>query len=342
VTGTPKDEPALALTIGEPAGIGPDIAIDAWLGRESGDVPPFLFVGPASVLEQRASLMGRTIATAEVPPEDARAAFTSAIPCLESGTDAEFRPGQPDPRNAGLTIGAIETAADLVRSGRCSAIVTNPIHKKVLADSGFSHPGHTEFLGELSNRLFGVAARPVMMLAAPDLRTVPVTVHIPLRDVFDILSTDLIVETGRIVSADLIARFGIETPRIAVAGLNPHAGEDGLMGDEDSSIIRPAVDRLAALGIAAFGPVPADSMFHEAARRNYDAALCMYHDQALIPIKTLAFDSAVNVTLGLPFIRTSPDHGTAFDLAGSGNANAASLMAALRMAGQMAGRPQPE
>ncbi len=337
MTGDPKTPPVLALTVGEPAGIGPDIAIDAWLGRESGDVPPFLFIGPASVLEQRARAMGRAIATTEVRPEEARPAFATAIPCLDTAAGAEVVPGKPDPRNAALTIGAIETATELVRNGHCSAVVTNPIHKKVLSDAGFSHPGHTEFLGELSERLFGVAARPVMMLAAPGLRTVPVTVHIALRDVFGVLTTDLIVETGRIVAAELIARFGIEKPRIAVSGLNPHAGEDGLMGDEDGAIIRPAVERLTALGIAAGGPVPADSMFHEAARSTYDAALCMYHDQALIPIKTLAFDSAVNITLGLPFVRTSPDHGTALDIAGSGKAKAESLVAALRMADRMTG-----
>jgi 4-hydroxythreonine-4-phosphate dehydrogenase len=179
-----------------------------------------------------------------------------------------------------------------------------------------------------------------MMLAAPDLKTIPVTIHVALRDVFAILTTDLIVETGRIVAADLQSRFGIGQPRLAVSGLNPHAGEDGLMGNEDADIIRPAVDRLAAEGIAASGPYPADSMFHAAARKQYDAALCMYHDQALIPVKTLAFDSAVNVTLGLPFVRTSPDHGTAFDIAGSGKASPSSLIAALTMADLMSG-PAP-
>lgn len=333
---SPNDNAVLALTIGEPAGIGPDIAIDAWLSRDTSQIPPFIFIGPASVLEERARHMGRAISAVNVSPEDARATFASAIPCLGGETTAAIKPSRPDPRNAATTIAAIETAADLVRAGRCSAIVTNPIHKKVLSEAGFAHPGHTEFLGELGRRLFGVDARPVMMLAAPTLRTIPVTVHIALRDVFDVLTTDLIVETGRIVAADLAARFGIRSPRIAVAGLNPHAGEDGLMGDEESATIRPAVDRLVADGIAATGPFPADSMFHEAARRSYDVALCMYHDQALIPVKALAFDSAVNVTLGLPFVRTSPDHGTAFDLAGSGRASATSLIAALRMAADMA------
>lgn len=332
----PKDHPVLALTIGEPAGIGPDIAIDSWLDRDISRIPPFFFIGPASVLKERARHMARAISAVDVSPEDARATFASAIPCMGGGTAVAVTPSHPDPRNAAVTISAIEGAADLVRAGRCSAIVTNPVHKKTLSDAGFAHPGHTEFLGELSRRLFDVDARPVMMLAAPMLRTIPVTVHIALHDVFNVLTTDLIVETGRIVAADLAARFCIKSPRIAVSGLNPHAGEDGLMGSEESATIRPAIDRLVAEGIAASGPYPADSMFHEAARRDYDAALCMYHDQALIPVKALAFDSAVNVTLGLPFVRTSPDHGTAFALAGSGKASATSLIAALRMAEDMA------
>lgn len=333
-----SDRTVLALTLGEPAGIGPDITIDAWLARKDRDVPAFLFVGPASILEHRARLMGRTISTREARPEDAGGLFDTAIPCLGGAPQRTVQASVPDPGNADLVAGSIETAVDLVHSGACSAIVTNPIHKKVLSQAGFGHPGHTEFLGELSRRVFGVTARPVMMLAAPDLRTVPVTIHVALREVFAILTTELIVETGLIVAQDLRSRFGIAQPRLALSGLNPHAGEDGLMGHEDADIIRPAVDRLIAQGIVATGPIPADSMFHAAARSQYDAALCMYHDQALIPVKTLAFDSAVNVTLGLPFVRTSPDHGTAFDIAGSGNANPSSLIAALQMAAGMAQR----
>jgi 4-hydroxythreonine-4-phosphate dehydrogenase len=329
--GTP-DRPVLALTLGEPAGIGPDLAIDAWMARKTQDIPAFAFVGPAWLLKQRAKLMSRTISTADVRAEDARDIFDTAIPCLDTVSERPVEASVPNPGNADLVTGSIETAVDLVHSGRCSAVVTNPIHKKVLSDAGFSHPGHTEFLGELSQRVFGVTARPVMMLAAPDLKTIPVTIHVALRDVFALLTTDLIVETGRIVAHDLQTRFGIDQPRLAVSGLNPHAGEDGLMGNEDADIIRPAVDRLVADGITASGPYPADSMFHASARNQYDAALCMYHDQALIPVKTLAFDKAVNVTLGLPFVRTSPDHGTAFDIAGSGKANPSSLIAALKMA----------
>lgn len=332
----------IALTLGEPAGIGPDIAIDAWLARDAQDTPAFVFAGPAWILQQRARQMGRTIQTVHAGPDEAGQAFSTAIPCLEDTAERTVAVSRPDPANADLVIGSIRTSVELVHSGRCCAVVTNPIHKKTLAEAGFAHPGHTEFLGELSQQLFDIAARPVMMLAAPELKTVPVTIHIALRKVFDCLTTDLIVETGRIVARDLTLRFGIDQPRLALSGLNPHAGENGLMGEEDAEIIRPAVERLVELGIAATGPHPADSMFHAAARTQYDAALCMYHDQALIPVKTLAFDSGVNATLGLPFVRTSPDHGTAFDIAGSGTANPSSLIAALRMADLMsAQKPTP-
>jgi 4-hydroxythreonine-4-phosphate dehydrogenase len=223
-----------------------------------------------------------------------------------------------------------------VLAGKAAAIVTNPVSKSVLYRSGFNDPGHTEYLARLSFEHTGVPAWPVMMLWSPEVAVVPVTIHVPLHEVPQRLTRDLIFETGRVVARDLTDRFGIAHPRLAVAGLNPHAGEDGTLGKEDSTIVRPAVERLIADGIDARGPLAADSMFHEAARKTYDAALCMYHDQALIPIKTLAFDHAVNVTLGLPFVRTSPDHGTAFDIAGSGKANPASLIAALKLAARLA------
>jgi 4-hydroxythreonine-4-phosphate dehydrogenase len=208
----------------------------------------------------------------------------------------------------------------------------------VLYRAGFEDPGHTEYLARLSFKSTGNPAWPVMMLWSPEVAVVPVTIHMPYKDVVQRLTRDLIFETGRVVAHDLIERFGIAHPRLAVAGLNPHAGEDGTLGSEDASVVRPAVERLIADGIEARGPLPADTMFHDSARKTYDAALCMYHDQALIPIKTLAFDHAVNVTLGLPFVRTSPDHGTAFDIAGTGKANPASLVAALRLAAQLAER----
>lgn len=324
--------PVPALTIGEPSGIGPDITIDAWLSRADRDVAPFLFVGPASVLEARAAQMGKTIATVRSDPDQARRHFDKAIPCLSDAWTGSAQPGIPQTSNAELVIQSIERSVALVRGGGCSSVVTNPIHKKALADYGFSYPGHTEFLGELGREIFGVDCKPVMMLAAPGLKTVPVTVHIALQQVFGLLTIELIIGTGRIVASELAERFGIYRPRLAVAGLNPHAGEGGLMGKEDLQIVKPAVEQLIAEGIDAKGPLPADTMFHDAARQTYDAALCMYHDQALIPVKTLAFETAVNVTLGLPFVRTSPDHGTALDIAGSGKADPSSLIAALRMA----------
>jgi 4-hydroxythreonine-4-phosphate dehydrogenase len=246
----------------------------------------------------------------------------------------------PDATSAPAAIAAIDRAVADVIAGAAAAVVTNPVAKNVLYRSGFADPGHTEYLGKLSFELTGDPAWPVMMLWSPEVAVVPVTIHVPFKDVPERLTRDLIFETGRVVAADLSARFGIARPRLAVAGLNPHAGEDGTLGKEDATVVKPAIERLVADGIDARGPFAADSMFHESARKTYDAALCMYHDQALIPIKTLAFDHAVNVTLGLPFVRTSPDHGTAFDIAGTGKADPTSLIAALRLAARLAAAPQ--
>jgi 4-hydroxythreonine-4-phosphate dehydrogenase len=226
-------------------------------------------------------------------------------------------------------------------AGSAAAVVTNPVAKNVLYNWGFAEPGHTEFLATLVHEATGKSLRPVMMLWSPELAVVPVTIHLPLKEIFKQLSVELVVDTGRIVARDLAKRFGLAHPRLAIAGLNPHAGEEGTLGEEDSAIVAPAVARLVADGIAARGPLPADSLFHEQARATYDVALCMYHDQALIPIKTLAFDHAVNVTLGLPFVRTSPDHGTAFDIAGTGRADPTSLVAALRLAARLASAESP-
>jgi 4-hydroxythreonine-4-phosphate dehydrogenase len=239
--------------------------------------------------------------------------------------------GQPNPANAKAVVAAIEQATAMCKDGSIAAMVTNPINKAALYAAGFRHPGHTEFIADLCG-----GAMPVMMLASERLRVVPVTIHMSLRQSIDHLTTALIAATSRITAADLREKFGIAHPRLAVAGLNPHAGEAGTMGREDADIVAPAVAQLRAEGIAAFGPLSPDTMFHAEARATYDAAICMYHDQALIPIKTLDFDQAVNVTLGLPIIRTSPDHGTAFDIAGKGIAKADSLIAAIRMAAQMA------
>ena len=255
--------------------------------------------------------------------------------CAAGSEIATARPGQPDDTSATAALASIRQAVDHVRRGRAGAVVTNPIAKSVLYRAGFRHPGHTEFLAELAAD-GGRAPQPVMMLWSPALAVVPVTIHLSLREALAQLSSELIVTTARIAVADLKAHFGLPRPRLAISGLNPHAGEDGSLGREDIDIVAPAIEALRAEGIDARGPLPADTMFHAAARNTYDCAICMYHDQALIPIKTIAFEDAVNVTLGLPFIRTSPDHGTAFDIAGTGKANPSSLAAALRLAARMA------
>jgi 4-hydroxythreonine-4-phosphate dehydrogenase len=325
----------LALTLGEPAGIGPDITIKAWLRRDELKLPPFYLLGDRDLLTHRARLLGLDVEFAEVEASDAAAAFAYALPIVPTGQVATALPGHPDATSAAAALASIRQAVSDERAGRAAAVVTNPIAKNVLYRAGFRHPGHTEYLAELAAS-DGRAPQPVMMLWSPLLVVVPVTIHLSLREAIARLSTDLIVTTARIVAERLKTQFGIAKPRLAIAGLNPHAGEDGSLGTEDRTIVAPAVDILRSDGLAVAGPLPADTMFHDAARRTYDCAICMYHDQALIPVKTLAFDDAVNVTLGLPFIRTSPDHGTAFDIAGTGRANPASLIAALRLAARMA------
>ncbi len=325
----------LALTLGEPAGIGPDITIKAWLRRDELELPAFYLVGDRDSVGRRAEILGLKVELADVRPEDATAAFADALPVVATGQAATARPGQPDGSSAQAALASIRQAVADVAAGQASAVVTNPIAKSVLYRAGFRHPGHTEFLAELAAS-GGRTPQPVMMLWSPTLAVVPVTIHLSLREAIAQLSSELIVSTARIAVADLKARFGLTQPRLAVSGLNPHAGEDGSLGLEDQTIVAPAIEILRHEGIDARGPLPADTMFHAAARSTYDCAICMYHDQALIPIKTIAFEDAVNVTLGLPFIRTSPDHGTAFDIAGSGRANPSSLIAALRLAARMA------
>jgi 4-hydroxythreonine-4-phosphate dehydrogenase len=325
----------LALTSGEPAGIGPDITIKAWLRRNELGLPAFYLLGDRDFLGHRAKTLGLAIRLAEVRVEDAIDAFADALPVVATGHAATAQPGRPDSTSAEAAMASIRQAVRDVVGGRAAAVVTNPIAKNVLYRAGFRHPGHTEFLAELAANN-GHAPQPVMMLWSPALAVVPVTIHLSLRAAISQLTRDLIVSTARIVVADLKARFGLARPRLALSGLNPHAGEDGSLGTEELTIVAPAVEILRADGIEIRGPLPADTMFHDAARKTYDCAICMYHDQALIPIKTLAFEDAVNVTLGLPFIRTSPDHGTAFDIAGSGRANPSSLIAALRLAARIA------
>lgn len=325
----------LALTSGEPAGIGPDIALGAWLKRAELDLPPFYLLGDRVFFTERARILGLNVEFADATPESACAAFAGALPVVGTGETATARPGRPDSSSANAALASIRHAVDHIRTGQAGAVVTNPIAKSVLYRAGFRHPGHTEFLAELAADGDAVP-QPVMMLWSPGLAVVPVTIHVSLRDALADLTTELIVSTARIAVADLKARFGLASPRLAISGLNPHAGEDGSLGTEEITIVQPAIEILRRDGIDARGPLPADTMFHAAARQTYDCAICMYHDQALIPIKTIAFEDAVNVTLGLPFIRTSPDHGTAFDIAGTGKANPSSLVAALRLAARMA------
>lgn len=315
---------ALALTMGEPAGIGPEITAAAWAAiRAAG--PAFVLLGDPRTI--------RGVPVAEVAaPEQAEAAFPHALPVLPMRLAAAVRPGHPDPVNAPAVIAAIEQAVALARAGRVTGLVTNPIQKAVLTAAGFPHPGHTEFLGALA----GTGRPPVMMLACPGLRVVPVTVHLALKAAVARLTTSIIVEHGQVVAEALRRDFGIAAPRLVVAGLNPHAGEDGTMGREDIEVVAPAVATLRRNGITARGPLPADTLFTPRARAGYDCALCMYHDQALIPVKTLDMDGGVNVTLGLSVVRTSPDHGTALDIAGRGLADPGSLIAALRLAAAIA------
>ena len=327
------DMAPLAMTMGDPAGIGPELALAAWRDRTPG--VPFVIFAPPGVLAAAAKRAGFTTSIIETDPSGARAAFSKGLPVVPLNNAVEDAPGRPSATNAAATVESIERAVEAVRQGYVRAVVTNPIAKATLYQAGFKYPGHTEYLGALAEA-WGAPALPVMMIWSEMLAVVPVTIHIPLADVAMALTTDLIIKTARIVDRDLRARFGVARPRLAVAGLNPHAGEGGAMGREEITIVGPAIEALQAEGIDVVGPLPADTMFHARARARYDVALTMYHDQGLIPVKTLAFDDGVNVTLGLPFVRTSPDHGTAFDIAGKGIANPASLIAALKLADRLA------
>ncbi|NQV21539.1 MAG: 4-hydroxythreonine-4-phosphate dehydrogenase PdxA [Rhodospirillales bacterium] len=317
--------------MGEPAGIGGEITLAAWHRRAQENLPPFLILDDPDRLRKLASTLELDVAVEEISaPEFANDVFPRALPVIPLKLPHVVSLGAPDPANADTVIIAIRMATEFALAGRAAGVVTNPIHKETLLRAGFEHPGHTEYLSTLT----GGSA--VMMLASPLLRVVPVTVHRALREVPDLLTVDLIASHGRTVAEALVIDFGINAPRLAVAALNPHAGEGGTFGNEDDEIIAPAVRALAGEGINATGPHPADSLFRAGARENYDAVLCMYHDQALIPLKALDFDRGVNVTLGLPIVRTSPDHGTALDLAGTGKANPTGLVSALTMAATIA------
>ncbi len=325
------------VTMGEPAGIGGEVVLKSWLRRSEG-LPSFVVIDDADRLAQLADRLALDIPIERFASLDVGQLESFAprdtLPVLHRPLARQVVPGRPDPANAAAVVRAVELAVQLVEAGVAAAVVTAPVHKKVLYDGGFRFPGHTELLAALAD---GVA-EPVMMLAGEGLRVVPVTIHVSLRRAIESLRAEDIVRAASVTEAALRRDFGIASPRLAVAGLNPHAGEEGEMGREELDIIAPAVGVLKERGIAAFGPVPPDTLFSLRARQGYDAAICMYHDQALIPLKALDFDGGVNVTLGLPFVRTSPDHGTALDIAGVGCASETSMMAALRLAASIAAR----
>ena len=331
---SPRRRP-IAVTMGEPAGIGGEITLKAWAARQN-NTPAFFAIDDASRLRHIADQFGITCpVTAIDTPDMAINVFKSELPVLplDLKIATPVTLGTPTAETGSSVVGAIEQAAKLVMSGNASAMVTNPIHKATLQGGDFPFPGHTEFLGHIFD-----SDTPVMMLAIDGLRVVPVTVHVAIKDVATMLTTEAIVHCGRVTAAALRSDFGIQVPRLAVAALNPHGGEQGSMGDEEIRVISPAVSQLQAEGIHVDGPAPADTLFHADARGYFDAALCMYHDQALIPLKTLDFAAGINVTLGLPFVRTSPDHGTACDIAAKGIADPSSLLAALRTAHAIATR----
>ena len=325
----------LAVSLGDPAGVGPELIAQAWFDRSRDSLPPFFAMSGARILAEAAKARGIEVPVIEIADaRDAPDAFAQGLPVL--GTDdGEYRPGSPDPAGAALALASLTQATALAVAGAADALVTGPVAKSRLAEVGFVHPGQTEFVAAACGIAPGDA---VMLLAGPSLRTVPLTVHVALADVPRALTAELIERRGRITAAALQRDFGIARPRLAFAALNPHAGEDGRFGDEEARIIVPAIAALQAAGIDATGPHPADALFAARARTTYDVALCMYHDQALIPLKTLDFDSGVNMTLGLPIVRTSPDHGTAFGIAGKGLADPGAMIAAIRMAGECAAR----
>ena len=336
-SGGPAATAPVVVTMGEPAGIGGEVVLKSWL-RRSEVLPFFVVIDDADRLAQLADRLAFDVPIARFSSLDATPgelpALGDTLPVLHRPLARPVVPGQPDPANAAAVVQAVELAVLLTQMGVAAAVVTAPVHKKVLYDGGFRFPGHTELLASLA----GEAAQPVMMLVGEGLRVVPVTIHVSLRRAIESLRTENIVRLAGITEAALRREFGIVTPRLAVAGLNPHAGEEGAMGREELDIIAPAIRGLRERGITAFGPVPPDTLFSLRARQGYDAAICMYHDQALIPLKALDFDGGVNVTLGLPFVRTSPDHGTALDIAGTGCASESSMMAALRLAASLSAR----
>lgn len=332
----PTGPAPIAVTMGEPAGIGGEIACLAW-ALHAAELPPLVLIDDPVRIANLAGIIGHPVTVETVSNgADAVAAWPAALPVLPLTLPAPVEPGRIDPANAPAVIASIDRAIALVESGGAAALVTNPIQKSVLYAAGFSAPGHTEYLAKVTKS----DSAPVMMLAGPELRVVPVTIHTSLADAVGSLRTEDIIHCARVTAEALRLDFGIARPRLAIAALNPHAGEDGALGNEEVSIIAPAVAKIRAAGIDASGPAAADTLFHAQARRNHDAVICMYHDQALIPLKTLDFHRSVNVTLGLPIVRTSPDHGTALDIAGTGRADPTSFMEAVKLAAFLAVRRQ--
>jgi 4-hydroxythreonine-4-phosphate dehydrogenase len=324
----------IAVSMGEPAGIGPDLILDLFARRGEHELPPFIVMGNMAFLAARARRLGLNINFAATTVAEAADQFPVALPVSHIEGLVPDTPGKTSALSGKAVIESIARAVGETLAGACRAVVTAPIHKAALYTAGFRYPGHTEYLGALCANGEG-APLPVMMLAHGDLRVVPLTIHVPLREVPGLVTHKLIRDTVLVVEHDLRTRFGIERPRLAVAGLNPHAGEGGSLGSEENDVIAPAVLDLRHNGSDIVGPLSADALFHLPSWKSYDAVIAMYHDQALIPIKTVAFDESVNVTLGLPLVRTSPDHGTAFDLAGTGKASAGSMLAAFRLADRL-------
>ena len=324
----------IAITMGEPAGIGGEITLKAWANKDGGPLPPFFTIDDPARLQKIALDLHWPIEVIPIADPAATAdVFKFGLPVLPLKLPAQVKSGEPDPANATSVVAAIDKAVNLVTKGSASAIVTNPIHKNILYENGFGHPGHTEYLAKLAGK-----KKSAMMLACPGLRTVPVTTHLSLSNAIRALTIENIIEISNITILSLKQDFGIEIPRIAIAALNPHGGEKGQLGLEEHEVIQPAIDELKRQGTNVIGPAPADTLFHAEARETYDAVICMYHDQALIPLKTIDFVGGVNITMGLPFVRTSPDHGTAFEISGLGIADETSLVSALRMAADIANR----
>ena len=322
----------VVITMGDPAGIGGEITLKSWLNHRQ-NLPPFFVIDSPERLENLAVSIGLDVSVETISsPERAASLWDRSLPVLPIILPKKSAPGMLLPENGAAVQEAIERAFSYVLKGQASAMVTNPIHKSSLYETGFDFPGHTEFLTALA----GIKTEPIMMLATDNFRVVPITKHVGLREAMEILTPDLIIETVSLTANSLAMDFGIENPRLAIAALNPHAGENGEMGGEEVVLIKPAIEKLQKYGLNVSGPFPPDTLFHPAARKKYDVVFGMYHDQVLIPIKTIAFEKAVNITLGLPFIRTSPDHGTALDIAGTGQANEQSLIAAIKMAAQLA------